>query len=404
MLAVAATVLPTWGAIFADILGLPAQRAIERLTAREIFRVSTDGKFNPNATVSRVELAVLLSRALGLSGQGLLIPEFKDLGEIPKDAQSAVAALLNLATVSPQKAELKKGQLVYTLTADKAVYGPTDLVILQFSIENTGSEEVKFEFASMQFFDYIIRDGDGTEVARWSLGRPFLPLDRPVPLAAGKKFEYDPARWRQLDQNDKPVLPGRYEMIAIQTTKSHPTSLSLFFNKGLLQGYPDNTFRPKQDVTRADLAAVVVKAMGLGEAAAAAPAVTDAAEIPQALRGTIAVAIEKRIVPATADRAFRPARAATRAEVAWALDALMETLKRYEFSKGTLKDIRVGTPTLLVVEDENKAQRTFRVARAHAVYRNDRAAELRDLRPGDVLLFLKAGDVGDVAYIEATAR
>ena len=116
------------------------------------------------------------------------------------------------------------------------------------------------------------------------------------------------------------------------------------------------------------------------------------------------VAIEKGLLPVPADRSFQPAQSATRADVAWALDKVMDALGRYDFSKGMLKDIRVGTPTLMVVEELNKAQRTFRVARANAVYRNNTVADLKDLQPGDALLFLKVGDVGDVAYIEATGK
>lgn len=402
LLAVALAV-PVWGAIFTDIQGLAAQRAIERLAAKNIMRGSPDGKFSPTGTVTRADLALFLSRALGLLGQGVPLPNFKDTADIPREMQPAVAAMTSLASVSPQKVEVRKGALVYTLMANRSVYSPGDLVLLTFTIENAGKEAVKFEFANSQFYDFIIKDSDGSEVARWSLGRAFLPVDKPLPLAAGQSFEYL-TQWKQLDQNDDPVPPGRYEIIAIQTTKSNPTTLTIIFNKGVMLGYADNTFRPKQDVTRAELAAILVKAMGLGEAPPSALNVTDAAEIPQALRGAVAAALDKRLIPALGDRSFRPNQKATRAEVAWALDGLMDAMKRYDFSKGTLRDIRVGTPTLIVIEDDTKSQRTFRVARAYAVYRNNLIADLKDLKAGDSLQFLKQGDVGDVAYIEATSR
>jgi len=399
---VAMIVAPAWGAIFTDIAGLPAQRAIERLAAKGIFKIGTD-KFMPAGTVPRGEFAVLLARVLGASGQGVPLPAFKDTAEIPKEMQPAVAAITNLGSVSPVRAEVRKGALVYTLTTDKPVYGPTDNLELRFTISNTGTTDVKFEFANSQFFDFVIKNTDGVEVARWSLGRAFLPMSVPITLAAGKAFDYA-TQWKQLDQNDEPVPPGRYELIAVQTTKQDPTTLSLALYRGALPAYPDNTFRPKADVSRLDLAAVIVRAMGLGESPAQPPAVSDAAEIPAQSRGTVGVAIEKGLVPIWPDRTFRPAQPATRADVAWALDKVMDQLGRYDFSKGMLKDIRVGTPTLMVIEELNKAQRTFRVARANAVYRNNAVAELKDLHPGDTLLFLKVGDVGDVAYIEAIGK
>lgn len=399
---VAVLAAPTaWAAIFTDILGLPAQRAIERLAARGIVRIPPDGKFNPSATVPRVELAVLISRALGLSGQGVSLPAFADAGEIPPEARSAVAAVTNLGTVSPARVEVRKGAVVYTFSTDKTLYGPAETIELRFTITNTGKENVTFEYATSQLYDFIITDARGTEVARWSLGRAFLPLSGPVTLAAGKSFEYV-TRWKQLDQNDEPVPPGRYRMTAVQTTVRDPTALSLVLHRGVLPGYPDNTFRPRAEVTRADLAAVMVRLLGWGEVSARPLAVADAAEVPESVRGEVAVAVERGVVPPRADGTFQPQRPATRAEVAWALDKLMDTLQRYDFSRGILKDIRVGTPTLMVIEDPSRAQRTYRVARAHAVYRNNAPAQLADLRPGDQLLFLKVGDAGDVAYIEAT--
>jgi hypothetical protein len=393
---------PAWGAIFSDIVGLPAQRAIERLTAKGIFKLGTD-KFNPAATMSRAEFSVLLARILQLSGQGVPLPRFTDAADISKDDQPAVAAVTNLGTMSPTKAELRKGQLVYTLTSDKSIYGPTDTVFLIFTITNTGKDDVKFEFANTQFFDFIIKNGEGTEIARWSLGQAFRPVNAPVTLAAGKSFEYL-TRWFQIDQNDQPIAPGRYEILAIQTTKETPTTLSVLLYRGVLPGYADNTFRPKGEVARGDLAAAIVRVLSLGETPKQPPAVADAADIPADLRGAVAVALERGIVAALPDQTFRSAQSATRADVAWALDKVMDTLKRYDFSQGMLKDIRVDTPTLIVIEDQKQAQRTFRVARANAVYRNNAAAGLKDLKPGDALLFLKLGDAGDVAYIEATGK
>lgn len=418
LIAIATLVLPAWGAIFSDLQGNFAQQSAERLAAKGIIRVPADGRFNPSGPVPRLDLAVLLSRAMGLSGQGLSVSELKDANDIPRDLQSAVAAVMNVGVAAPPKVEVRKGPLLYTLSlcrvrrvettcsaADTdALYGPGDLVEIRFEVKNTGTSDMQFEFANSQFHDFVIREADGTEIARWSVGRAFLPVQGPVVLAAGASYTAV-TRWRQLDQNDNPVPPGRYEIQGVHTTKANPTALTLTFVKGLMPAFPDNTWRPKADVNRTDLAAFVVRAMGLGEAAATAQIpVADAAAIPAAQRGAMAVAVEKKILLVNAANQIRPAAAATRAEAAWALDQLMTTTNRYDWSKGTLKDVSTGTPSFIVVEDDKKQQRTFRVARANAIYRNNVQATLRDLRAGDAIQFLKPTDVGDVAYIEATAR
>lgn len=394
---------PVWAAIFTDIQGLPTQRAIERLAAKGIVRAASGTTFNPNGPVTRGELAVLLVRALGLTTQGLTLPAFKDAADIPRDQQGAVAALASLGTVTPRTAQVKKGELVYTLSTDKPVYNPGEPLLLKIVVENTGKETIKFQFANSLHFDFVIREADGSEVARASVGAQVIPGDQEVALVGGGKFEFAKF-WKQLDQNDEVVSAGRYEIVGIHRTKAGPTSLSVFFNKGVMTADPDNTFRSKQELTRLELATVTARSMGLADAVASALTVTDANTVPQAARGTVAAALEKRVVSVVGNREFRPNQKATRSEAAQALDTLMDALKRYNFARGTLKDPVTGTPPQITIEDERKALRTFRVARNHAVYLNDRPAELRDLRPGDAVLFLNIGDVGDVAYIEATRR
>ncbi len=399
-----ALIAPAWAEIFSDISGHPAQRAIERLAAKRIVAGVSAGRFQPGETVNRLQVVQFLVRVLGISGQGLKPPAFKDLNQIPEDARPAVTASVGIGTMSGSSAEVKKGDVTYALTTDKSAYGPEEQILLTFIVTNTGKTDVTFEHNNSQWHDFIITAADGTEVARWSLGRAFLPENRPVTLGAGKSFNFN-TRWRQLDQNDKPVPTGRYEITAVHTTKDNPTSISLFFQKGLVVGYPDNTFRPGQPVSRAELAAMAVRAGGLDtEAFARAKAtlpVSDNGEVLDWARGSVAVAIERKMIPLR-DGAFRPTQGATRADAATALDVIMGLLKKYDYTRGTLRAVGVGRPPTITFEDEKNATRTFRMAFAHVVYRNDRVATLADLKAGDKIAMLKESDAGDVAYIEAT--
>jgi|DewCreStandDraft_2_1066082.scaffolds.fasta_scaffold00397_40 hypothetical protein len=396
--------LPAAAEIFTDIKGIPAQRSIERVGALGVIKGTPDGKFLPEAPVTRLDLAVILVRALGLSTEQREVQPFKDLEEIPQEARPYVAAILSVGIVSPAKAEVRKGGIVYALAADKTIYNAGEEVSLTFTITNTTSEIVKFEFAHGQEYDFIIRQG-GQEVARWSLGKAFTEVEKTLPLAPGKSFQYT-TKWRQLDQNDRPVQPGRYEIIAVQTTKANPTSVSLVFQKGLISGYPDGTFRPRQQVTRAELAAVVLRALGLeGEALAkqdAALPFGDAAGIQAWARGYVAVAVERKILLPYPDQTIRAHVPATRADVAVAVDHLMEKLNRYEYIRGTVEAVRVGSPSTITIKDPSGAVRTYRVAVAVAIYRNGQPAELAALKPGDeVAMLLAARVAGDATYIEA---
>src|SRR5438552_7918921 len=86
----AIAVIPAWGAIFTDIAGVPAQRAIERLAGKGIFKLSTD-QFNPAGTGPRGGFAVLLTRVLGLAGQGVPPPGFQGAADIPQEVEPAGA-------------------------------------------------------------------------------------------------------------------------------------------------------------------------------------------------------------------------------------------------------------------------------------------------------------------------
>src|SRR3972149_963867 len=256
-------VAPAWGAIFTDINGLPMQRAIERLAAKGVLR-GTGDRFNPTGTVTRGELALYLFRAFGLSGEGAKLPSYKDSGDIAAEQRIPIASMTGMGTVSTQKVAPRKGAVLYTLTVDKAVYSPDQRLMITFTIENTSDQAIRFEYANTQFWDFIIRSPKGEEGAKWSLGRPFLPVTDAVPLAAKQKIVAQ-TLWRQLDQQDDVVEPGRYEIAAIHTTKANPTSLSLFFNKGVMSGFPDGTFRPKQQATRLEGGARAAHGLGLAD-------------------------------------------------------------------------------------------------------------------------------------------
>lgn len=123
------------------------------------------------------------------------------------------------------------GHVQYTLEIDKQIYEPAEHVELKLLVSNTGTSEVTFSFLTNQLFDFIILQGT-QEIARWSTGRQFGPLDRPLTLSlqGGLKFEWR-TRWKQIDQNDDPVSAGRYIVVAYFLSWPSPVSLSLTVDK-----------------------------------------------------------------------------------------------------------------------------------------------------------------------------
>src|SRR5215467_8819655 len=117
--------VPAQAAVFSDIQGDANQRGIEKLAITGVMSGYPDGTFKPGQQITRLTAVAALAKGLDVKGTGS-IPAYKDLAEIPEEVRPAIAALLNTGAVSQQKAEMKQGEILYTLSTDKAVYGVED--------------------------------------------------------------------------------------------------------------------------------------------------------------------------------------------------------------------------------------------------------------------------------------
>lgn len=394
--------VPARAAVFSDISGDPNQRGIEKLTIAGVMSGFPDGTFKPGQPITRIGAVAALARGLEVKGTGS-IPSYKDLAEIPEDVRPAIAALLNTGAVSQQKSEVKKGDITYTLATDKAVYGVEDPVDLTLTVSNSGKQDAKFLFATNQQYDFIVKRGDA-QVAKWSLGQTFIQGGIDLILASGKAFSFN-TRWLQKDQDNRFVPPGPYEIVGVFTEKEAPVTVALQFQKGLLSTFPDNTFRPGGQVSRAEFAALLVRALGRqGEATqkASAPlSIKDAADVPATLHGYVAVAIDQKIVAPSADGTFRPNAPTTRGEAAGALASVMHALNKFNYVKGKFVSV---TATDITVSIDNQAVQTYALAPQVAVYRNDKAVAPKELKANDQVLMLLTGPRGRAGYIEAAGQ
>lgn len=120
------------------------------------------------------------------------------------------------------------GQVQYFLSINKQVYEPTEVVEIRLRIFNTGPD-VTFTFLTAQLYDFVILQGTA-EVARWSIGRQFVPLNSSVVLAMRATFEFR-TQWRQQDQAENQVPPGNYTIVGYFLSWPSPMVLSLSLDK-----------------------------------------------------------------------------------------------------------------------------------------------------------------------------
>lgn len=112
------------------------------------------------------------------------------------------------------------------------------------------------------------------------------------------------------DNANIPAWAGGYVATAVQ--------------KGLIKGYADNTFRADQAISRAEIATMVMRA--LGQSKQSELNFSDAASIPAWARGYVAAAVELGIIKGQPGNTFAPAASATRAETATMLARLLKAM------------------------------------------------------------------------------
>jgi len=84
---------------------------------------------------------------------------------------------------------------------------------------------------------------------------------------------------------------------------------------GIVNGYPDGSFRPDAPITRAEMAVTVAKALGIGKDKAQTASFTDA-DIPAWAKADVYALKEQGLVQGDEGNSFAPQKTATRAEAA----------------------------------------------------------------------------------------
>lgn len=108
-------------------------------------------------------------------------------------------------------------------------------------------------------------------------------------------------------------------------------------NMGVVQGYPDGTIKPDNNITRSEAVTALMKSIGYGPAANTEFTFTDKSEIPNWVKGFLKTALDLKVVGGYEDNTFRASRNVTRQEV---VIMLMKTFhfEPSDTSKITLAD------------------------------------------------------------------
>lgn len=166
---------------------------------------------------------------------------------------------------------------------------------------------------------------------------------------------------------------------------------------GLFKGYGDRTFRPEGEVSRVELAAIIVRALGWEERASNLATevlpFTDAAEIPPWGRGYVILAARQGIVREFEDGSFQPSRATLRFEAAALVARLLDGRGALFDLAGNLREVDLKGQKLLI------GNTAAPVEPDAVIFQDGLPAVLGDLRPGDPARVI-LDDRGKARYVE----
>jgi hypothetical protein len=119
------------------------------------------------------------------------------------------------------------------------------------------------------------------------------------------------------------VEPGIIEFTDVALTDWSYLDISIAKKAGYISGYPDGTFKPKNEINRQEAAVIIAKLLGL-KPSATADLYADVKIIPSWSKGAIGAVIDHAIMTGYADGTFRPLQSATRAEAIALLDIALK--------------------------------------------------------------------------------
>jgi S-layer homology domain len=98
-------------------------------------------------------------------------------------------------------------------------------------------------------------------------------------------------------------------------------------DKGIIAGYKDNTFKPENQVTRAEMAVMIIKALNQDKGDEGLINFTDSYKVKDWAKGYIAKALELKLINGYDDNTFSPSESITRAEVSVIISKALYMIK-----------------------------------------------------------------------------
>jgi hypothetical protein len=129
----------------------------------------------------------------------------------PGDAAGTPSPTPGAPAASPTSATPVQG-LAASVSVDKATYEPGEQVRLTLVIKNVSTETKRLSFRDGQRYEFVVTDGEGYEVWRWSADKFFIQVLGEEIIDTGQLLAYS-ERWNQQDEAGNQVPAGAYAVL-----------------------------------------------------------------------------------------------------------------------------------------------------------------------------------------------
>jgi hypothetical protein len=249
------------------------------------------------------------------------------------------------------------GGIIVRVETDKVLYSLGDTVYITFTVSNESDIPQKLIFNTSQIYDFVIFNISKQELGyyRWSAGRMFAQVITEINLEPNEVKVFT-EKWDQKGNNGVQVSVGTYRLnfwlvsnpsdkigepanidkfgdsrylatktfsIVTGTTIVSPFSdvkdpeminfVYLLYGKGIIQGYPDGTFKPQNNLTRAEAVALILRTMNITPQRYVQPTFSDVPRVYWAFN-LIEEAYKRSIIKGVSQDKFSPGTYISRGE------------------------------------------------------------------------------------------
>ncbi|MCT7959930.1 S-layer homology domain-containing protein [Laspinema sp. D1] len=276
-----------------------------------------DVTFRPNDNLTRVQALVSLASGLKLSdGDAATLGYYTDRAQIPSYATDAVAIATekgmvvnypNLKELNPMR-EITRAEVAAIIYQGLVVKGLATAITSTHIVASDVKSQPLSDIAGHWAEQFILGLYNAGAVGGYPDGtfKPDDKMTRAQYAALLTKALNPPVKRDAATFKD--VAEDFWGYVAVQTA----------YKSGFISGFPDNTFKPTDNVQRAQVIVSLVNGLGLsGGTAESLTKFSDRTSIPDYAKEEVATALAKELIVSypSADK-LEPTRDATRAEVA----------------------------------------------------------------------------------------